>query len=205
MTEPRAWATIDLDAVQHNVRLLAAIAGSAQLCAVVKADGYGHGAVDVAKAALSAGASRLGVAQVQEGATLRDAGINAPIIVLSQPDVAELSAAASFDLEPTVYTEQAIETATRLGLRMHLKVDTGMHRSGCAPQDAVRLARLASPASVWTHLAVADEPTHPHTAVQLARYDAVIASLLVAGLDVFAPRILLQLSAHDAAPGVKYR
>ncbi|MEZ5342549.1 MAG: alanine racemase [Acidimicrobiales bacterium] len=184
MTGPRAWATIDLAAIRHNAALLAEAAGPASLCAVVKADGYGHGAVDVANAALQAGASRLGVAQVQEGVVLREAGIAAPIIVLSEPGATEFVTAASYDLEPTVYTAAAIESARRLHLRVHLKVDTGMRRSGCALGDAVGLARSASPASVWTHLAVADEPTHPHNRVQLARYDAVLASLAAAGIEV---------------------
>ena len=79
-----AWAEIDLDAVAHNVRTLAATAAPARLCAVVKADGYGHGAVPVARAAIGAGATWLAVALAEEGVALRDAGIDAPVLVLSE-------------------------------------------------------------------------------------------------------------------------
>src|SRR5947208_13466874 len=79
------WADIDLDAVRGNVRTLAGVASPAALLAVVKANGYGHGAVPVARAALDAGATWLGVARVEEGVQLRDAGIDAPIMLLSEP------------------------------------------------------------------------------------------------------------------------
>src|SRR3954467_11858821 len=97
-------AEVDLDAIAHNVRLLADTAPGSLLCAVVKADGYGHGAVPVARTAVEAGAEALGVALVGEGAELRDAGITAPILVLSQAAPDELDDLVSFDLEATVYT-----------------------------------------------------------------------------------------------------
>ncbi|MDQ1461418.1 MAG: alanine racemase, partial [Actinomycetota bacterium] len=79
------WAEVDLEAVRTNVRALRALVAPAALCAVVKADGYGHGAVEVSRAAMEAGADRLAVALVEEGVHLRDAGIEAPILVLSEP------------------------------------------------------------------------------------------------------------------------
>ena len=79
------WAEVDLGAVRHNVSRLAALARPGQLCAVVKANGYGHGAVPVARAALDAGAGWLGIARVEEGEQLRDAGIDAPVMLLSEP------------------------------------------------------------------------------------------------------------------------
>ena len=184
MNAPRAWATIDTAAIQHNTRLLDEAAGAAEVCAVVKANGYGHGAERVAAAALKAGATRLAVAQVQEGQALRLAGISAPIMVLSEPGPAEYSVAADHSLEVTVYTDQGVTAAKKLGLAVHVKVDTGMHRSGCAPSDVMKIVSDANPRSVWTHLAVADEVGNPYTSLQLERYESVLASLAAAGVQI---------------------
>ena len=134
-------AEVDLEAIRHNVRLLRKIASPAALCAVVKANGYGHGALEVSVAALEAGASSLGVALVEEGIALRDEGIAARIIVLSEPPLDAMEAALQHNLEPAVYTLDGIQEALRAVLRspgtpvwpLHLKIDTGMHRVGCRP------------------------------------------------------------------------
>lgn len=203
----RSWVDVDLDAIAANVATLAECAPAAKLCAVVKANGYGHGALPVARTALASGAEILAVAQVDEGVALRRAGIEAPIWVLSEPEPEEFDAAAANGLEPAVYTHRAIEAAAGVGspLVVHLKVDTGMHRVGAHPVDVVGLAGTvgASPnltlGSVWTHLACADadgeavaEPlaTGPRadtctvTHEQLDRYEAVLAALDEAGIDV---------------------
>src|SRR5690606_27324631 len=104
----RAWAEVSLEAIRHNVTELRRLAGGAELCAVVKADGYGHGAAPVARAALEAGATWLGVAQVQEAAPLRDLGIDAPILLLSQPRPDELVDALAFDLDITLYSPELV-------------------------------------------------------------------------------------------------
>ncbi|MCU1352644.1 MAG: alanine racemase [Acidimicrobiales bacterium] len=192
-------ADIDLGAVAHNIATMRAIAAPSLLCAVVKADGYGHGAVPVARAAVEAGADVLAVALVAEGAELRDAGIRVPVIVLSQASPDELHDLVAYDLEATVDTSDgvaalaaaAIERARPAGrpLRVHLKVDTGMHRVGAQPDEVVRLAKELSAApglalaSVWTHCAVADEPGDPFTSTQLDRYEAVLADLAAAGIE----------------------
>lgn len=191
-------ADVDLDAVAHNVAVLDELAGSAAVCAVVKADGYGHGAVPVARAALAAGARWLGVAQVQEARTLRSAGIEAPILVLSEcdPDPVALDAALALDLHLVAYRPDFLdavgERARALGVPavpVHLKVDTGMRRVGCETHQAVGLARriVDDPhlrlAGTMTHLAVADEPGNPGTDVQLGRFEAVLAELSAAGID----------------------
>ncbi|HAS12498.1 MAG TPA: alanine racemase, partial [Acidimicrobiaceae bacterium] len=135
-------AEIDLDAVAHNVGVLADHAAGAQVCAVVKADGYGHGAVPVARAALAAGASWLGVAQVQEARALRAAGVDAPVLVLSECDTSTdtIDHALAMDLHLVGYRAEFLaavsERARALGARparIHLKVDTGMRRVGCEP------------------------------------------------------------------------
>jgi len=209
----RAWADVDLGAIAHNVRVLRELAGPAELCAVVKANGYGHGAVEVARAAVAAGATRLAVAQVAEGVALREAGLAVPIWVLSEPDPAEMATAVAAVLEPAVYSPTAIDAAVAAeaaaagadggawgggtGLTVHLKIDTGMHRVGAAPDDAVALARRiveAAPGlrlgSVWTHLACADAVSPDGdllaavTEAQLACYERVLAELAAAGIDV---------------------
>lgn len=191
-------ATVDLDAVAHNVGVLGERAGAAAVCAVVKADGYGHGAVPVARAALAGGATWLAVAHVEEGRSLRTAGIDAPLLVLSEPatDPHALDVALACGMHLTAYRPAFLDAlATRareLGAppaRVHLKVDTGMRRVGCEPDDALVLAQriAADPhlhlAGTMTHLAVADEPGNVGTDAQLNRFDAVLGSLRAAGID----------------------
>lgn len=191
-------ATIDLDAIAHNVAVLADRAGGARVCAVVKADGYGHGAVPVARAALDAGATWLGVAQVQEARRLRAAGIDTPVLVLSEPDAspATLDLALALGLHLVAYRPEFLDAladrAASLGTRpatVHLKVDTGMRRVGCEPHEAPALARriVDDPwlhlAGTMTHLAVADDPGNPGTGAQLARFEEVLAALGADGID----------------------
>ncbi len=142
------WAEVDLDAVRANVRALRALVAPATVCAVVKADGYGHGAVEVSRAALEAGASCLAVALVEEGVQLREAGIDAPVLVLSEPVPAAAETVVAHRLTPVVYTTNGIDALAKAAasrrveepLDVHLKVDTGMHRVGCDPADAADLA-----------------------------------------------------------------
>ena len=191
-------ADVDLDAIAHNVHVLAGLAGDAQVCAVVKADGYGHGAVAVARAALGAGATWLGVAQLQEARVLRGAGIDAPLLVLSEcgtePDDLDLAIAAGLHLVAyrPAFLDAVSARAAEVGVSgvpVHLKVDTGMRRVGCEPHQAAELARriVDDPrlrlAGTMTHLAVADEPGNPGTDVQLGRFEAVLAELEAAGID----------------------
>jgi alanine racemase len=128
-----ARATIDLGAVRHNVGLLRAAVAPAAVWAVVKADGYGHGAVPVARAALEAGADGLCVAIVDEGRELREAGIDVPILVLAEPPVHRLADAAWLGLRIAVYSAEAIEALRGTAATVHLKLDTGMHRVGRPP------------------------------------------------------------------------
>jgi alanine racemase len=190
------WAEVDVEAVRSNVRALRALVAPAAVCAVVKADGYGHGAVAVSRAAVEAGAACLAVALVEEGVQLREAGIDAPILVLSEPVPAAAETVVAHRLTPVVYTATGIDAlakaALTLGARdpvaVHLKVDTGMHRVGCAPVDAVDLAAhvVDRPelvlAGVCTHFAVADEPENEYTEVQRRTFEQVLASLRAQGL-----------------------
>ncbi|MBL8776573.1 MAG: alanine racemase [Acidimicrobiales bacterium] len=189
-----AWAEVDLAAVAHNVAVLIERVAPAQVCAVVKANGYGHGAVPVARAAVGAGASWLAVALVDEGVELRDAGLDAPVLVLSEPRPEEMPRVVAERLTPAVYTLEgvtALAEAARVAgvvVPVHLKVNTGMNRVGAQPGEVLTLARAidTDPAlrldALWTHCAVADEPDHPFTAEQLARFRAAAAELEGEGL-----------------------
>jgi alanine racemase len=191
------WIEVDLAAVAHNVRALRAHVAPAAVWAVVKADGYGHGAVPVARAVLAAGAEGLAVALVEEAEELRDAGIDAPVLLLSEPPPVAVGRARAAGVELTVYSAEVVAESASVSAgdsagpwSLHLKIDTGMHRVGAQPDEAVALARAidADPGlrveSVWTHLAVADEPDALLTEVQLARLDQVCAAIVAAGVTV---------------------
>jgi alanine racemase len=191
-----AWVEVDLEAVAANVRTLAAEVAPARLMAVVKADAYGHGAVPVGRATLEAGAAWLGVALVEEALELRQAGIAAPLLVLSEPHPAAAEACAAGGIAVTLCTEAGVRAFGAAGRRTgrpvtaHLKVDTGMHRQGCAPAELPGLvkAALAEPGlatdGLWSHFAVADEAAKTATTdAQLARFRDALAAAEDAGLS----------------------
>ncbi len=188
------WAEVDLSAIRHNAGVLAAHAGPAQLMAVVKADGYGHGAVPCARAALEGGATWLAVALVEEGEELRAAGITAPVLLLSEPPLEAAAAVLAAHLTPTVYTHRYVhallEAADGAVVDVHLKLDTGMRRVGL-PEAAWEetFAHLAAAgdrvrvAGIWSHLAVGDEPDNDFTDLQAQRFARGVALARAAGLD----------------------
>ncbi|HEV3474264.1 MAG TPA: alanine racemase [Actinomycetota bacterium] len=185
-------AEVDLEAIRRNVRTLKPDA--VELMAVVKANAYGHGDVAVATAALDAGASWLGVALIEEGIRLREAGITAPILLLTEfPPGGEKDALAA-DLTPTVYTAAGLtalsEAASALGrpARVHVKVDTGMHRVGLPPGRAAAFCTDVLDLGmeldgVWTHFARSEELDEPTTARQLAAFRSVLGELQAAGIN----------------------
>ena len=187
-----AWAEVSSDAIRHNTRALVELVDAAQVWAVVKADGYGHGVLTAAHAALAGGARGLCVALVQEGLALRRGGIDAPILVLSEQPADAVAAAVAAGLELTVYTRTGLDSLIAAGARrhpVHVKVDTGMRRVGASAEDALSLAEAASDASAtrlagfFTHLAVADAPDDPFTDQQLDAFDATVAALRGRGVD----------------------
>jgi alanine racemase len=197
-----AWAEIDLDAVTHNAAVLSQLVRPARLCAVVKAHGYGHGGPAVAKAALAGGAAQLAVALVDEGVELRQHGVEAPILLLSECSADAVDTALAYDLTPTLYTSEGIEQVARAAAALcrrtavHVKVDTGMHRVGAPPAEAPALVQavLAQPSlrleGLWTHLPVADgegEDDRAFTLGQLDLFDRVVAGLAQGGI---APEML---------------
>lgn len=178
------YAEIDLGAIAHNVRALRDLIRPSEVCAVVKADGYGHGDAPVASVALEAGATRLAVALVEEGARLREAGIDGPILLLSEPSPEAANDIVQWDLTPTAYSVEFIEALalTHTDLEVHLKIDTGMHRVGAAPHlvhDLMASARAStnlSVAALWTHFAVADEDSD-FTRHQIDVFDEAVSDL----------------------------
>jgi alanine racemase len=186
-----AWAEVDLAAIAHNIGALRVAAAPAEVWAVVKADGYGHGAAEVSRAALTAGAAGLCVALAAEGVALRHAGITAPILVLSEQPPEAAAEIVAHDLIATVSTVAGVEALAAAaasggvsGQRVHVKVDTGMHRVGVRPQDIAGLVGGIADHSpslrldgVFTHLAVADDVADPYTGEQLAHLDAALATL----------------------------
>jgi alanine racemase len=189
-----AWADIDLAALRSNVAALISHDPSQQLWAVVKANAYGHGAVKVADAAVQAGASGLCVALADEAVSLRAEGILAPILVMSEQPTRQHAAMIENNIIATLYNSDMVsayaDTARVLQRTalVHLKVDTGMHRVGVAPNDAVAVAQLIVQQQfleldgVYTHLATADDAAHPGSAMQLGRFSQVINQLGEVGI-----------------------
>jgi alanine racemase len=188
------WVEVDLDAIRHNVRTLKP--EDVELMAVVKADAYGHGDVAVVEAALDAGASWIGVALVEEGLRLREAGIEAPILVLSEfPPGSELQAITA-GLTPSLYSDAALDRLSGATpgreIGVHVKVDTGMHRAGVYPPGATRafVDRVASRGlrveALWTHYASSSEDEKT-TLIQLEWFLAVVEEVRAAG---HAPTLL---------------
>jgi alanine racemase len=190
----RAWVEVDHAAIRSNVRTIRERAPAAQVIGVVKANAYGHGDLAVARTLIGVGVERLAVATVDEGVRLREAGIEAPIILLWGIGPEEARTAAEARLEPIVYDGRSIELLERAAaavggrLGVHLKVDTGLGRQGAAPEDAVDLAariarsRRLALAGTMSHLAVPGED-EAYTEVQLVRLARTLDSMRSSGID----------------------
>ncbi len=200
-----AWVEVNLSAIEHNTRRLIEIVGpGVELLAMVKANGYGHGAVEVSRVALRAGATWLGVVSVGEGLELRRAGINARILVLGYTPSEWTRSAVENDLTLTIFSLDAAhavsETARALNCRsrIHIKVDTGMARLGVTPDQAVEFARAVRALDnidiegVLTHFSMADTPdAHgikgwgiEYTRNQLAQFRGVVDAFERAGIPL---------------------
>ena len=182
---PRTWAEIDLEAIKHNVRVLRRHIAPSQFTAVVKANAYGLGAVPVAKACLEAGATGLAVASYEEGHELRRAGIAAPVLVLGYVPEDLAGPSVDADLTLTVNSPElarALSRATQLRRRarplpVHLKLDTGLHRYGLEPAQALEMCRLIvnlpglQLQGLYTHFASGDEADRSFVLEQKRRFD----------------------------------
>ena len=179
----RALAAINLAAIERNCAQLAAMAP--QLCAVVKANAYGHGAVECSRAALAGGASWLAVAAAVEASELRAGGVRAPILVMGALTRDELELALDADADVVAWSDQFLDWLAGLGGgRVHVKLDSGMGRLGT--RDGVLADRLAARvasepglalAGAMTHLATAEEPDRSFMESQLARFESWVAPL----------------------------
>jgi alanine racemase len=185
-----AWAEVDLAAVEHNVRALKALTAPGTLfMAVVKADGYGHGSIQVAGAALAAGADRLGVATVDEAAKLRQAGVTAPIHVLSEPPAAAAGFVVRHGLVPGLHSRDfalalsKAASAAQMTARFHLKVNTGMNRVGVEASEAADFVESLrglpgiSLEGVYTHFATADVPGDWEFERQVERFSSALGEM----------------------------
>jgi len=212
----RAWVEIDVEALATNVEnICQCLTPGTSMMAVVKAHAYGHGAVAVARAALSAGASRLGVATIDEGVELREAGIRAPILVFGVVEPDQARDLSHWRLEPTLCNFDHARSLskhlerTERRLPVHVKLDTGMSRLGISWEDALEFVDLATRlpnlelASVYSHLATAEDSYSANTGRQKQRFDRAISQLCAAGLE--PPMVHLANSAATLSdPALHY-
>lgn len=231
---PRAEIVVDLAAVRHNVRLLKDLVTAerpVRLMTVVKADGYGHGMVEVAAAAREAGADWLGVATIEEALALRASGDRGPLLCWLSAPGDDFAAAVAAGVEVTAYSVAELDEIAAAGpARVQLKVDTGLSRGGAARADWAALFAAAAAheaagrvrvTGLWSHLAASDEPSHPANDAQEQAFRDAVALAAEAGLDPDVTHLansaaaLLRPSAHfdlvrcgiasyglDPAPGV---
>src|SRR5690348_6428558 len=185
-----AQAVVDLEAVVHNVRLLRERAGSAQVMAVVKADGYGHGAAQVGRAALAAGAAELGVATIDEALVLRRDGITSPILAWLHAPGVDFGPALRADVEIAVSSvrqlNDLLDAVERTGhtATATVKVDTGLSRNGASPAQYAQVLPLLRRAqadgavrirAIMSHLAHGDDPDNPFNDLQAQRLTDMVA------------------------------
>jgi alanine racemase len=200
-----AWLEIDLDIIRQNVKALMRISQT-EVMAVVKANGYGHGAIEIARASVEAGATWCGVARLEEAIALRRAGINCQILVMGYTSPDRVAEAVNNNICLTIYDQQIgeaySEQAKNLGggLRLHIKVDTGMGRLGISPETALEFIENLSQQpqliidGIFTHFARADEPEVSTTSAQLELFDGLVSRLRKDGV---APKYIH--SANSAA------
>jgi alanine racemase len=191
------WLEVDLEAIVHNLRLVRSLVGDdVAVMAVLKADGYGHGAERVARTVVNNGAHMLGVACLSEGVRLRRVGIEAPILVLGFTPAWQAREAvlnditlAIFDIETTLAFDRVAGQIGRT-IRVHLKVDSGMGRLGLLPDEALPLLQQAVGLpnllveGIFTHFSVADDADKSYTYAQLAQFQSVLGQIEEAGIRI---------------------
>lgn len=214
----RPEIVVDLDAIRHNVRVLKDLVSPAELMVVVKADGYGHGMAPVARAAREAGAVWVATATVEEALALRRDGDGGPLLCWLTLPGSDLAAAVAAGIDLTAYSTDELDGMAALGepgrgVRVQLKVDTGLSRGGATMADWPDLVARAAAyegegrvkvTGVWSHLACSDEPKHPANDVQQRRFDEAVAIARAAGLRPevchlanSAGAILMPQTRHD--------
>ncbi|MEG0307807.1 MAG: alanine racemase [Clostridium sp.] len=179
-----SWAEIDLDAIGNNIKEVKRVSGDKEIIAVIKADGYGHGAVEIYRELINGGATRFAVAVITEAIELRKSGLNLPIIVLGFTGRQFYDEILDFDIEQTVYTYEDAKSISEVAVtrnavvKIHIAVDTGMRRIGFSPtrdnaNEVLRIYKLEgiSIVGIFTHFATADEVDKGYTNIQIERFN----------------------------------
>lgn len=206
MYQRPVWVEINLSAIKENIRQIKSLVKvGTKCCAIVKADGYGHGAIAVARAVLDAGADYLAVAILDEAIELREAGFTVPILILGYTPAYQMPLVLAYNVQPTVCT---LETARALSVaaqavniraKIHVKIDTGMGRIGVRPEDvgsfAEKVVQLPNMQieGVYSHFAQADELDKSFANLQYQRFTAAIKAL--ADRNIFPPICHIAASA----------
>lgn len=191
------WVEVNLGAIRENVREIKnLLKPSILLMAVVKANAYGHGAIEVSKAAIESGVNRLGVAFAEEGVELREAGISVPIQILSEVSLETVDLVLAYDLIPTVYTREVAGKLSKAAkthgrkVKVHVKVDTGMNRLGLFPEETLdflsclRSLENIEVEGIFTHFALADNSQSSYTRVQFEKFKKLISELENKGFKI---------------------
>jgi len=197
MLERAVWAEIDLGAIAHNIRQIRKIsAKNAQICAVVKADAYGHGAIAVARTVLRAGADRLAVAIINEALELRKAGFRVPILILGYTPTCQATIVVDHDITQTIFSMDSAKALSGAAVaagkivNVHIKIDTGMGRIGVGPKDAGMFAEavVALPGikieGVFSHFATADSRDKSFTYEQYQQFSEGLQYIEAKGITI---------------------
>lgn len=200
MDSPLVWAEVDLKAIAHNIRELRRITNpKARFMAIVKANAYGHGIIEVARQSLENGAEALGVANIEEGIQLRKAGINAPVLIFGYTSPVHAKKLIEFDLTQTVYsyeTSRALsEALSAYGkkIKVHIKVDTGMGRLGLlrgikdnsvSEVESISRLPMLELEGIYTHFATADKSDRSYAGKQFEIFMDFLNQLRIAGLEI---------------------
>lgn len=194
----RVHAVIDLDAICHNINEVKRVVGpEVKVMPVIKADGYGHGAVPIAKELNKIGVDAFAVAILEEGITLRNHGIQQPIVILGYTSEYQYSSLIQYEIEPTVFCYEMAESLSKIAsalgkdAKVHIKLDTGMNRIGFKPtKESLEVVKKISKLpnikieGIFTHFACADEVDKTSAKKQKAEYDKFIVWLLEEGIDI---------------------
>lgn len=194
----RVHAVIDLDAICHNINEVKRVVGpEVKVMPVIKADGYGHGAVPIAKELNKIGVDAFAVAILEEGITLRNHGIQQPIVILGYTSEYQYSSLIQYEIEPTVFCYEMAESLSKIAsalgkdAKVHIKLDTGMNRIGFKPtKESLEVVKKISKLpnikieGIFTHFACADEVDKTSAKKQKAEYDKFIGWLLEEGIDI---------------------
>lgn len=197
MFQRPVWAEIDLGAIAHNVEQIKKVtANNAQICAVVKADAYGHGAIPVARAALQAGADRLAVAILEEALELRRGGFLVPILLLGYTPESQAAIVVDYDITSTIFFLESAQALSKAAVtagkivNVHIKIDTGMGRIGIRPEDAGEFAKAVSALpgihieGVFSHFATSDSADKSFTYEQYRQFTVALGHIEDKGINI---------------------